>query len=95
LWQELRAQRGFEGSYEVVKLAVRPLRQAASAAASDAAALRDRPGRAGAVDWGQAMVPMGGVRRPVHIFVMTLGYSRRGYAEGFLRRAHGEPAGRP
>ena len=31
-WQELRAQRGFEGSYEVVKLAVRPLRSEASAA---------------------------------------------------------------
>lgn len=83
LWQELRSQRGFEGSYELVKLAVRPLRQAAAAASLTQRRFETGPGEQAQVDWGQSMVMMGGARRPVHIFVMTLGYSRRGYAEGF------------
>ena len=83
LWQELRALRQFEGSYEVVKLAVRPLRKEAAAAGLTQRRFETAPGEQAQVDWGQAMVLMGGVRRPVHIFVMTLGYSRRGYAEGF------------
>ena len=83
LWQELRAHRQFEGSYEAVKLAVRPLRREAAAASLTQRRFETAPGEQAQVDWGQAMVTMGGVRRPVHIFVMTLGYSRRGYAEGF------------
>lgn len=83
LWQELRAQRQFEGSYEVVKLAVRPLRLEAAAAGLTQRRFETGPGEQAQVDWGQALVMMGGVRQPVHIFVMTLGYSRRGYAEGF------------
>jgi hypothetical protein len=41
------------------------------------------PGEQAQVDWGQTTVRLGEVRTVVHIFVMTLGYSRRGYAEGF------------
>ena len=41
------------------------------------------PGRQAQIDWGQVTVSFGGQRSKVHIFVMTLGYSRRGYAEGF------------
>jgi len=83
LWQELRAQRDFVGSYEAVKLAVRPLRSAACAASLTQGRFETGPGEQAQVDWGQAIVTMGGIRRPVHIFVMTLGYNRRGYAEGF------------
>lgn len=42
------------------------------------------PGDQAQVDWGQVSVQFGGTRTKVHVFVMTLGYSRRGYAEGFL-----------
>jgi len=83
LWQELRTQRNFAGCYELVKLAVRPLRSEACVASLTQRRFETGPGEQAQVDWGQARVWLGGARRPVHIFVMTLGYSRRGYAEGF------------
>ena len=83
VWQELRAQYGFTGCYELVKLAVRPLRAAACVASLTQKRFETAPGEQAQVDWGQATVRVGQTRVPVHIFVMTLGYSRRGYAEGF------------
>ncbi|MBI1397512.1 MAG: IS21 family transposase [Betaproteobacteria bacterium] len=83
LWQELRRTRGFEGSYETVKLAVRPLRAAASVAGLTQRRFETGPGEQAQVDWGQARVSFGGTGTTVHVFVMTLGYSRRAYAEGF------------
>jgi transposase len=84
LHQELRLQRGFTGSYETVKLAVRPLRAAADIAGLTQRRFETAPGEQAQVDWGQITVSLGGERVKVHVFVMTLGYSRRGYAEGFL-----------
>ena len=84
LHQELRLQRGFDGSYEVVKVAVRPLRAQAAAAALTQRRFETEPGEQAQVDWGQVKVHFGEQVVRVHIFVMTLGYSRRGYAEGFL-----------
>lgn len=84
LWQELRAQRGFASSYVIVRRAVAPLRLAASAAALTQARFETGPGEQAQCDWGQITVPLGGARTEVHVFVMTLGYSRRGFALGFL-----------
>jgi transposase len=84
LHQELRSQRGWSGSYESVKLAVRPLRAAASVAALTQARFETAPGEQAQVDWGQLTVRLAGVPTKVHVLVMTLGYSRRAYAEGFL-----------
>ncbi len=42
------------------------------------------PGEQAQCDRGQITVPLGGMRTEIHIFVMTLGYSRRGFALGFL-----------
>lgn len=84
LHQELR-QRGFEGSYEIVKLAVRPLRADASVAALTQRRFETAPGEQAQVDWGQISVRFGAERVKVHVLVMTLGYSRRAYGEGFLR----------
>ena len=84
LHQELRLQRGFTGSYETVKLAVRPLRTQASLAGLTQRRFETGPGEQAQVDWGQITVGLGGQRSKIHVFVMTLGYSRRGYAEGFL-----------
>jgi transposase len=83
LHQELRSQRGFQGCYESVKLAVRPLRAAAAVAALTQRRFETAPGEQAQVDWGQISVALDGVRTKVHVFVMTLGYSRRGYAEAF------------
>lgn len=85
LWQELRAQRGFTGSYVIVRRAVVPLRMAASVAALTQCRFETGPGEQAQCDWGQITVPLGGVRTEIHVFVMTLGYSRRGFALGFLR----------
>lgn len=84
LHQELRMQRGFAGSYETVKLAVRPLRSQAQWAGVTQRRFETGPGEQAQVDWGQVSVMLGGQRSKVHVFVMTLGYSRRGYAEGYL-----------
>lgn len=84
LYQELTKQRGFTGCYEVVKVAVRPLRAAATVASVTQMRFETAPGEQAQVDWGQISVTLGGVRTKVHVFVMTLGYSRRGYAEGYL-----------
>ena len=43
------------------------------------------PGEQAQVDWGQITAWFGLERVKVHVLVMTLGYSRRAYAEGFLR----------
>ena len=84
LHQELRAQHGFGGCYEVVKLAVRPLRAEATVASVTQMRFETAPGEQAQVDWGQVRVWLGGELTRVHVFVMTLGYSRRGYAEGYL-----------
>jgi len=84
LYQELIRQRAWMGSYETVKLAVRPLRAAANLDALTQRRFETAPGEQAQVDWGQVTVPLAGVPTPVHFFVMTLGYSRRAYAEGFL-----------
>jgi transposase len=85
LWQELRSQHGFAGSYVIVRRAVAPLRMAASVASLTQRRFETGPGEQAQCDWGQISVALSGVRTEIHIFVMTLGYSRRGFALGFLR----------
>lgn len=85
LWQELRAQRGFTGSYVIVRRAVAPLRMAQAVGALTQRRFETGPGEQAQCDWGQISVRLGEVRAQVHVFVMTLGYSRRGFALGFLR----------
>lgn len=84
LFQELCRDHGFGGSYDTVKNAVRPLRSRATVASLTQLRFETGPGEQAQVDWGQARVLLGGEPAEVHIFVMTLGYSRRGWAEGFV-----------
>lgn len=81
LWQELRAQRHFTGSYETVKRWVRPHRDATLRAALTWTRFETPPGEQSQIDWGQAVVTLGGERVVRHVFVLTLGYSRRAYYE--------------
>lgn len=83
LYQELVAQRGFEGGYGTVRDAVRPLRLETAAAELTQCRFETEPGEQAQVDWGEARVPLGAGIVKVHIFVMTLGYSRRAWAEGY------------
>lgn len=79
LYQELRASRGYTGSYETVKRFVAPLREVQLQA--DRALLRFEtpPGHQSQIDWGQATVPFRAGASVVHVFVLTLGFSRRGF----------------
>jgi transposase len=83
LYQELRGTRGYVGSYGTVRDAVRPLRIEAAAASITQCRFETEPGEQSQVDWGVARVRFGLRWTRVHIFVMTLGYSRRGWAEGY------------
>jgi transposase len=77
LFQELR-QRGYGGSYETVKLFVRPLRTLRLAAERALIRFETPPGRQSQIDWGQARVPFRHTSAVRHIFVLTLGFSRGG-----------------
>jgi transposase len=79
LWQELRAHHGYVGSYETVKRFVRPLREEGLRASLTWTRFETPPGAQSQIDWGQARVLLGG--RPVvrHVFVLTLGFSRRSF----------------
>ena len=83
LHQELQARHGFTGCYETVRGAVRPLRQEAAAGDLTQCRFETGPGEQAQVDWGEVRVRLGEEIASVHIFVMTLGYSRRGWAEGY------------
>ena len=72
LYQELHGQRGFIGSYETVKLAVRPLRAEASVASVTQRRFETSPGEQAQIDWGQVTVRFDGRPTKVHVFVMTL-----------------------
>jgi transposase len=83
LFQELRAQRGFAGGYDTVKNAVRPLRMEVAADLLTQTRFETDPGEQSQVDWGEVRVPFGDEIVRVQVFVMTLGYSRRAWVEGF------------
>jgi len=79
LYQELTQRYGYTGSYETVKRFVRPLRAAQELAARAAVRFETPPGLQSQIDWGQALIPFRAGRAVRHIFVLTLGYSRRSF----------------
>jgi transposase len=58
IFQELRA-RGYAGGYEMVKLAVRPLRAERDRLAEATLRFETAPGRQAQVDWGTTWAPSG------------------------------------
>jgi transposase len=79
LHQELVQHRGYRGSYDTVKLFVRPIREVEAQADRAQTRFETAPGHQCQIDWGLARVQFGEQRVERHIFVMTLGYSRRGF----------------
>lgn len=77
IYEEIQ-QRGYKGGYDTVKLYVRPLRKHAHTKAT--VRFETPPAKQGQVDWGQCWTMLGHKRIKIHIFVMTLGYSRRLFA---------------
>ena len=78
LFQELR-QHGYTGSYETVKLFVRPLRAAQRSGELTLRRFETPPGQQSQIDWGTATLPFRQQRHVRHVFVLTLGFSRRSY----------------
>ena len=83
LFQELRQQRGYRGGYDTVRLFVRPLRAAALSPDQTIRRFETPPGQQSQIDWGTATVPFRVRPRVVHVFVLTLGFSRRSFDRCF------------
>ncbi len=82
LFRELRAQ-GYAGSAVHVSRTVRPWRLAARATPHPTVRFETPPGQQAQVDFGQRRVWIGDTSVPAHLFVFTLGYSRRLYPAAF------------
>jgi len=82
LWRELRGL-GYPGSVAQVHRFVRPLRVAARQARTATVRFETPPGQQAQVDFGQRRVWIGAQHVAAHVFVFTLGYSRRLYATAF------------
>ena len=83
LYQELKG-RCFEGSYQTVKRFVQPLRTAEALAERASVRFETPPGQQSQIDWGSARVHFRHQPVVLHLFVLTLGYSRRHYMEPTL-----------
>jgi transposase len=81
LYRELR-ERGYTGSSQQVLRFVRPLRVAAHRSAATVR-FETAPGRQAQVDFGQRRIWIGDEPVIAHVFVFTLGFSRRLYPEAF------------
>ncbi len=81
--QELAAELGVVVSLRTVERAVAHLRRELAAAALATVRFETPPGRQLQIDFGERWTAIGGERERVHLFVATLGYSRRVYAPAF------------
>jgi transposase len=82
LYRELVAHYAYTGSARQVERFVRPLRVAARQARATTR-FETAPGQQAQVDFGQCRVWLDDTEVTAHVFVFTLGYSRRTYAEAF------------
>ncbi len=81
--QDLAREHGLSVSLRTVERAVAPLRQALRAEARATVRFETPPGRQLQIDFGELAAAVGGERVRVHLFVATLGYSRRCYVQAF------------
>ena len=82
--QDLRRELGIEVSLRTVQRAVEPLRRELRAEAVATVRYETAPGQQLQIDFGSTAVPVDGEMRRVHLFVATLGHSRRCYVALFL-----------
>lgn len=82
--QDLARELGVEVSLRTVQRAVEPLRRELRAEAVATVRYETAPGQQLQIDFGSTVVEVGGEKQRVHLFVATLGYSRRCYVEVFL-----------
>jgi transposase len=82
--QDLERQHGIAVSLRTVERAVARFRRELHAAEVATVRFETAPGEQLQIDFGETGVPIGGERIRVHLFVATLGYSRRTYVAVFL-----------
>lgn len=82
--QDLARELGIEVSLRTVQRAVEPLRRELRAEAVATVRYETAPGQQLQIDFGSTAVPIEDEVRRVHLFVATLGYSRRCYVAVFL-----------
>ncbi len=81
--QELVADHGVTVSLRTVERAVAPFRRDLAARARATVRFETPPGRQLQIDFGERRVSIAGEMVRVHLFVATLGYSRRRYVRAF------------
>jgi transposase len=81
--QDLEREHGIAVSLRTVERAVAPFRRELRAAEVATIRFETAPGEQLQIDFGETRVPIGGERVRVHLFVATLGYSRRPYVAVF------------
>ena len=81
--QDLLREHGLTASLRTVERAAAPLRQALQAEARACLRFETPPGRQLQIDFGTTTASVGGERVRLHLFVATLGYSRRPFVRGF------------
>jgi len=81
--QDLLREHGVTVSLRTVERVVGPLRQALQAEARACLRFETAPGKQLQIDFGATTVPIGGAAVRVHLFVATLGYSRRPFVRAF------------
>jgi transposase len=83
LRQELLSEHGVDVSLRTVERAVAPWRQELAAEARATVRFETPPGQQLQIDFGEKGVLIGGESTRVHLFVATLGYSRRNFVLAF------------
>jgi transposase len=81
--QDLAREHGIVVSLRTIERAVAPLRQALRAEARACLRFETPPGKQLQIDFGETRVWIGEEPVRVHLFVATLGYSRRVYVQAF------------
>ena len=82
--QDLACELGIAVSLRTVQRAVEPLRRELRAEAVATVRYETPPGQQLQIDFGSTAVAVGGEMQRIHLFVATLGYSRRCYVAVFL-----------
>jgi DNA replication protein DnaC/transposase len=84
--QQLQRERGISVSLRTVERAVAPYRRQVLAEQLATVRFETPPGQQLQIDFGEATVMIRGERTKVHLFVSTLGYSRRPYVAVFMHQ---------
>jgi transposase len=81
--QDLEREKGLTVSLRTVERAVKGLRQSLAAEARATLRFETPPGRQLQIDFGETRASIGGALVKLHLFVATLGYSRRVFVRAF------------